>query len=201
MQADPPPDPASKAEVRRLLREQLAALTHEQRRAQSLAVAALVADTPEWHDARTIMLYLALPDEVDTADLFARAFAAGKTVAVPRITDPATRGMSPVHIHSLDDQKLQEAHFGVRVPLAEPEEVPLATIDLVVVPGLGFSRAGERIGRGMGYYDRFLARPELRAALCGLAFEVQLSGRLPVDDHDRPMDLVVTSREILRPST
>src|SRR5687768_8752369 len=151
MEPHPPPaGPANKREVRRFLRERLAGLSPQQRHAQSSSIASLVDGLPEWGAARAVMLYLALPDEVDTAELFACAFAEGKTVAVPRIIDPAARSMIPVHIHSLDEQKLQEAHFGIRVPLAEPEEVPIGEIDLVLVPGLGFSRCGDRIGRGLG---------------------------------------------------
>ena len=199
MEPHPPPaGPANKREVRRFLRERLAGLSPQQRHAQSSSIASLVDGLPEWGAARAVMLYLALPDEVDTAELFARAFAEGKTVAVPRIIDPAARSMIPVHIHSLDEQKLQEAHFGIRVPLAEPEEVPIGEIDLVLVPGLGFSRCGDRIGRGLGYYDRFLSHPDLRAVLCGLAFDVQMAATLPADDHDRPMDLVVTAGEVIR---
>lgn len=196
--SDAAPGSAGKPEVRRGLRQRLAGLSPVQRRAQSASITSLVNALPEWKQARAVMLYLALPDEVDTAELFARAFAEGKTVAVPRIIDPAARRMVPVHIHSLEEEKLQEAHFGIRVPLAEPEEVPAGQLDLVLVPGLGFSSRGDRIGRGLGYYDRFLAQAELRAVLCGLAFDVQMADALPVDRHDRPMDLVVAAGGVIR---
>ena len=197
--SNPPPPPGDKPQVRRILRGRLAGLSTADRHAQSSAAAKLVEELPEWRQARVVMLYLALPDEADTSELFARAFAEGRTVAVPRITDPRARRMAPVHIHSLEEGKLQEAHFGVRIPLAEPEEVPIESIDLVIVPGLGFSRRGERIGRGLGYYDRFLADSRLRATLCGMAFDAQLLDQLPTDDHDRRMDIIV-SREVIRPT-
>ena len=144
------------------------------------------------------MLYLSLPDEVETSALFAKAFQEGKSVAVPKITDTIERRMTPVAIRSLAEEELEHAHFGVRVPTAELEAVPISRIDLVLVPGLGFSRRGERIGRGMGYYDTFLASPELRAPACGVGFAEQLLDDLPSHERDRPMNLLVTPHEVLR---
>jgi len=71
-------------------------------------------------------------------------------------------------------------------------------IDLVVVPGLGFSASGYRIGRGMGFYDRFLAQPEFLGVSCGLGFEEQIVEQLPVLDHDMPLSMLTTDRGIRR---
>lgn len=189
---------AKKREVRRLLRQRLAALSPQQRHAHSLAIAERASQTPEWRRARTVLLYLALPDEVETTALFEAAFAEGKSVAVPKIIDPAQRLMVPVPIYSLAAEELAHAHYGVRVPAGEAEALAVESIDLAVVPGLGFSRDGQRIGRGMGYYDRFLAQPEFRGTRCGLGFESQVLGDLPSDEHDRPVDMLVTEAEVLR---
>lgn len=189
---------AKKREVRRLLRQRLAPLSPEQRHAHSLAIAQRLGELPEWRNARTLLLYLALPDEVETAALFEAAFADGKRVAVPKIIDPAQRLMVPVPIRSLAAEELAQAHYGVRVPVGETEALAIESIDFAVIPGLGFSRRGQRIGRGMGYYDRFLAQPEFRGARCGLGFEAQVLEELPSDEHDRPVDMLVTEVEVLR---
>ena len=76
--------------------------------------------------------------------------------------------------------------------------VPLEFIDLVVVPGLGFSATGHRIGRGMGFYDRFLAQAEFVGLSCGMAFEDQVIDDLPVLDHDMPLGMLVTDRGVRR---
>jgi len=75
---------------------------------------------------------------------------------------------------------------------------PQRPIDLVVVPGMGFTRKGYRIGRGMGFYDRFLAQAEFIGLSCGLAFEEQVLDNIPVLDHDMPLSMLVTNRGILR---
>jgi 5-formyltetrahydrofolate cyclo-ligase len=76
--------------------------------------------------------------------------------------------------------------------------VPVNLIDLVIVPGLGFTPSGFRIGRGMGFYDRFLAQRDFIGLSCGLAFDEQIVEELPVLDHDMPLSMLVTDREIRR---
>ena len=88
---------------------------------------------------------------------------------------------------------------GIREPDAGTgKPIPINLIDLVVVPGLGFTPTGFRIGRGMGFYDRFLAQPEFVGLSCGLAFEEQVVPALPVLDHDVPLGMLVTDRGIHR---
>ena len=86
---------------------------------------------------------------------------------------------------------------GIREP-AGGEAWPIEQIDLVVVPALAYDRSGNRLGRGGGFYDRFLAQPALRAVRCGLAFSKQVVQELPVGPNDHPVDLLVTDAEVLR---
>ena len=79
--------------------------------------------------------------------------------------------------------------------------VPLGFIDLVVVPGLGFTEQGHRIGRGMGFYDRFLAQSEFLGVSCGLAFEEQVIPSVPMLDHDVALCMLATDRGIRRVRT
>ena len=76
--------------------------------------------------------------------------------------------------------------------------VPLALIDIIVVPGQAFDRQGFRVGRGRGFYDRFLAQQDIQALRCGLCFREQvLAEGIPAEPHDMPMDLVITDREVI----
>src|SRR5439155_6760095 len=86
---------------------------------------------------------------------------------------------------------------GVREPIAG-KPIPINMIDLVVVPGLGFTPKGYRVGRGMGFYDRFLAQSEFVGLSCGLAFEEQVVEDLPTLDHDIPLSMLATDRGIRR---
>ncbi len=76
--------------------------------------------------------------------------------------------------------------------------IPLINIDLVIVPGMGFDLQGNRIGRGRGFYDRFLAHRDWAGIACGLALEEQVADVVPVSDHDRRIQMLVTDAAVRR---
>ena len=123
------------------------------------------------------------------------AWRSGKTVLSPKVVWEL-RQMVPTEIHSLEEG-LVRTRQGLREP-AEGRQWPDEDIDLIVVPALAYDRSGNRLGRGGGFYDRFLARPGLRATTCGLAFDEQLVDSVPVHTKDYPIDVLVTDRGVLR---
>ena len=187
---------AFKGQIRSDLRQKLAAMTDAQRHAKSIAACSLLAATQEFQNAQSIMLYLATPQEVDTSPLALRAWQHGKTVIVPKVSWHARR-MVPMEITSLCNDQVRETRHGIKEPIAG-NPVPLQFIDMVVVPGLGFSFQGHRIGRGAGFYDRFLAQPEFLGISCGIAFEEQVIETIPMLDHDVPLCMLATDRGIRR---
>ena len=102
--------------------------------------------------------------------------------------------MLPVEISSLQT-RMTTTGPGVREPVSG-QPIPVNLIDLVIVPGMGFTESGHRIGRGMGFYDRFLAQPDFIGVSCGLGFEEQIVPELPVLDHDMPLSMLCTDRGI-----
>ncbi|MBN2136166.1 MAG: 5-formyltetrahydrofolate cyclo-ligase [Sedimentisphaerales bacterium] len=178
-----------KARLRSKLKDTLLALQPDQRALKSrLACERLVA-TEHFRNASTVMLFLSLPHEVDTAGVILSAWQFGKTVAVPKISWEQ-RHMLPVRINSLDTGFTTES-WGLRNPSAT-FPVPFGDIDLVVTPGLAFDKQGNRLGRGGGYYDKFFAHEQVKACKCGFAFAEQLIDSVPVTDSDQPMDMLVT---------
>jgi len=186
---------SNKSIIRRELRDKLAAMSDIDRHRKSLAACGHIATSPEFAAARVVMLYLSTPHEVDTASLALAAWQQGKTIVVPKVSWDQRR-MLPVEITSLHGH-LTTTGAGVREPAAG-KPVPVNLIDLVVVPGLGFTPAGYRIGRGMGFYDRFLAQADFIGVSCGLAFDEQVVPVLPVLDHDIPLSMLCTDSGIRR---
>jgi 5-formyltetrahydrofolate cyclo-ligase len=184
-----------KAALRRQLREKLIGMSEMDRHGKSVAACGLVASTPEFAAASVIMLYLSSSTEVDTSPLALRGWQSGKTICVPRVFMHDKR-MLPVEINSLTSS-MTTSTLGIREPVGG-KPVPVQFIDLVIVPGLGFSRGGYRIGRGMGFYDRFLAQEDFLGVSCGLAFDEQVVEKIPVLDHDMPLSMLVTDRGISR---
>lgn len=193
------PFDADKAEIRKKLRQVLANMSEDERHARSVSACALISATPEFQAARTLMLYLSTPLEVDTAPLALRAWQQDKTVVVPKVSWDARR-MVPVEITSLHTDQVQTTRHGLREPISG-NPVPLSFIDLVLVPGMGFTASGHRIGRGMGFYDRFLAQSDFLGVSCGLCFEEQIVAYIPMLDHDMPLSMLATDRGIRRVST
>jgi 5-formyltetrahydrofolate cyclo-ligase len=186
---------ANKPVIRAQLRSVLAAMPENERHAKSSAAASLISASPEFTTARVVMLFLSTPHEIDTAAIALRCWQSGKSVVVPKVSWDQRR-MLPVEISSLQTG-MTTTGPGIREPLAG-KPIPVEFIDLVIVPGLGFTANGHRIGRGMGFYDRFLAQPQFIGLSCGLAFEEQIVPQLPMLDHDVPLSMLATDRGIRR---
>lgn len=140
--------------------------------------------------ARAIMVYAPLRREADVAPLALWALARGVTVCVPRM-DWATRSMEPVPIASWSAD-LTLSRLGLREPRAGLDALPVAGLDAVLVPGLAFDPTGARLGRGAGFYDRFLPRLPVRAITIGVALHGQLAARVPTGPLDRPVGWLAT---------
>ena len=185
-----------KSILRKQLREKLTGMSDEARHRQSAEACAALAESAEFKAARVVMVFLSMPLEIETASITLKCWQSGKSVVAPKVSWEQRR-MLPVEITSLHQTTLTTSGPGVREPLGG-KPLPVDLIDLVIVPGLGFTRSGHRIGRGMGFYDRFLAQPDFVGISCGLAFEEQIVPALPLLDHDVPLSMLITDRGIWR---
>jgi len=185
----------TKQQLRSRLRDRLRELDDQTLRDGSRAACDRLAETDEFRAAATLMLFLPLPREIDARPLALRAWQMNKTVTVP-LVHFAQRHMLPVEIRSLSDPMDTDSR-GLQSPTGGMP-IPVEMIDLVVVPGLGFDTAARRIGRGAGFYDRFLSQPDFRGRICGLALESQVVEHVPTDGHDVPLHMLVTDHCIRR---
>jgi 5-formyltetrahydrofolate cyclo-ligase len=172
----------------------------EKERVSERAVARLV-NLPEYHAARTVMWYLDCRSELRTRQILPEALASGKRIAVPYCTvDEA--GANKLGLWWL--QQMDELIVGKWKILEPPrerwgepgKEIAPSELDLVVVPGVAFSRSGGRMGNGQGYYDRLLCQVRPDCPLIGLCYESQLFDDLVVGPHDVFMDKVVTESAV-----
>ena len=186
----------TKAELRAEARRRLRALTEPEREVAEAALAARVWPVPEIAGERTLLLFADLPEEVTTDAIAAEALRRRVTVVYPR-TVPEARTMTLHRVASLDH--LLTGNYGIREPdPARCPTIPEAEVDAALVPGLAWDRAGNRLGRGAGYYDRLFGAPEWRGFRCGIFFSFQEMYHIPTDAWDLPLDAVVTDREMWR---
>lgn len=183
-----------KAELRDALRAQLRAVTPAQRHDASLNACNRLMQLEAFKHASVVMLYMPLSDEIDLTPAALRCFQRGKSVCVPK-ANIARGDMKAVEVSSFDDEQMEKDELGVRSPTGGRLIVP-QQIDLIIVPGVAFTAGGQRLGRGGGYYDRYLARAGRTATRIGLGFDFQVIDHVPTEPGDASIDLVVTDRRI-----
>ncbi|WP_425061204.1 putative protein YqgN [Sporomusa carbonis] len=179
----------AKKELRKNILSIRRKLSREEVAAGSNQIAEHLFAWPEYQAAKTIMLYLAMPDEPQMDRVISHALANGKTVCVPHMRE--TRGlMDAAIITGLDDLVVGQFNLLVPNPATLKLLVP-SELDLIIVPGVAFDKAGRRLGMGAGYYDRFLIQAN-RAELIGAAWAAQILDTVPTDDHDRPVNYLLS---------
>lgn len=154
----------------------------------SLQIQQHLLQTAEFQRAAAIALYSPVLNEVFTEQLFRAACDAGKLIAYPRVC-----GADLEFVRVAGPGDLAPGSFGVLEPTGSQLISPDA-LDLVVVPGVGFDRQGGRLGYGKGFYDRGLHHTQRPGCLVGLCFELQLLERLPAENHDVHMDIIITEK-------
>ena len=145
---------------------------------------------------RGVLFYLALEDEVQTRPMIEAALEMGKKISVPLIDDKE-REILPSILKD-PDKELTSGPWGILEPKRKfYRPSPLGEIDLVIVPGVAFDEAGNRLGFGRGFYDKFLRRLPERVSFIALAFELQVVKSLPCRSHDVAVDYIITEKRII----
>ncbi len=161
------------------------------------ALLARVRGLPEWKQARHVLVYLAMPSEVNVDALATDDEERRRVFYAPRCA-PGRR--LAVHSFRPGVTPLRPGPFGIREP--DPQRAPEAApdlLDLVIVPALLLTPNGDRLGYGGGYYDRFLPSLSPACVRVGVLPESQIVPALPRDTWDAPLTVVVTERRVLRP--
>lgn len=174
-----------KKEIRREIKCQTLALTAIESARQSENVAKRLLEIIAQREPKTVALFSPLADEVQISPLASQVAC---RVVLPRVEG------DDMEFYDYAPDSLIEGSFGISEPqgesLCRAEE-----IDLMIVPGVAFTASGDRLGRGKGYYDKYLSREGFRAYCVGVCYAHQLVGQLPVEPHDRRMDMVVSGEK------
>lgn len=182
------PVPEEKSFLRRQLREQMKRLAPEERAAASGQIRRRLLEQPVWQTARSVLFYVPAAEEPDLWPLVDQALAQDKVVTLPRYAPAAGHYLASRIRHGWSD--LAPGQFGILEPTADCLIFDLKQLDLALVPGVGFSLDGGRLGRGKGYYDRLLA--EVTGCKCGVAFDCQVTAAFPLEPHDIRVNCLVT---------
>ncbi len=164
----------------------------------SRTICRTLAGLDAYKAARTVMYYVDVRSEVRTRHDLPAALTHGKKIVVPYCVDGE---LELFHLESMDE--LSVGMYKILEPKAElravaSRRVPVDDLDLVIVPGVAFTRDGARMGHGFGYYDKLLHKARPGTPLVALAFECQLFDDIPTAAHDIFMDLVITEKAVYK---
>jgi 5-formyltetrahydrofolate cyclo-ligase len=179
----------NKSRTRREMKNRLSLITKPVYEDLSYKIAQNLYKEPDWKEAEIIGITVSIFPEADTYQIIRKAWESGKKVAVPKCI-PSERRMDFREIQHFS--QLESVYYGLFEPVeCETKAVGKDEIDLLIVPGLAYTRDGYRLGFGGGYFDRYLK--SYSGKTLSLAFEMQILDQLPVAGHDIPVAKIITN--------
>ena len=178
----------AKQSLRELLIQKRRMLSAEERSAQSALILSQLEKMTVFQEAKTVLLYYPKNNEVDVLPLFKR-YKRDKVLLLP-VTH--RRGMTANPYEGND--KMHRGKMGIPEPTTPPYE---GEIDLIIVPAVAFDKQGNRLGRGGGYYDRFLKK-QSHATFIGVGYDFQLVDEVPVRKHDQKMHRIILPSQTIQ---
>ena len=180
-----------KREFRRLVKERFKAISEEQKQSKSRAVVEQLRWLLSQREALVVALFAPMADEVQIGELCRELAKSGRfRVVLPRVLDMGPS--AEMEFFDYMPSQMAEGAYGICEPQGE-KVCPASDIDVMIVPGVAFDRTGGRLGRGKGYYDRYISREGFRAECIGVCYDFQLFDKIPTEQHDRVMDIVVAN--------
>jgi len=182
----------AKKNIRDAILSKLKLQEEEERLNKSRRIEQKLFNLPEFQRAKTVMFYVSTKFEVDTLNMIKKAIKLGKRVAVPVVSKDKKQML--VSLISGEASELEYGPYTIKQPKEDHFNlIPPQDLDLIVVPGVAFDKGGMRLGRGKGYYDRFLESKHDQTATVGLAFDFQIIQNLPYGCHDRSVEQIISA--------
>lgn len=182
---------SSKKDLREKVKTLLRSQEEEKRLEKSLLIKDKLFNMDVFKRSSNVLFYASFDGEVDTFDMIIGSLKLGKTVGLP-VIEKYNPQILPRIIYNLESD-LENGPYGIKQPKNKPEN-EMKNIDMVIVPGIVFDKDLHRIGRGAGYYDRFLISLPKDIYTLGLAFDFQIVEHLPhIEKHDVQLKHVLTN--------
>lgn len=181
-----------KKQIRKEMLYRLQSQSGQDRLKKSRVIKDKLFGLKEFKKAKCVIVYVSMSDEVDTHILIDESIRMGKIVGVPVVE----RGKRELIISQISDRirQLEIGPYGLNQPKKdEIRPIPCDEMELVLVPGIAFDKCGNRLGRGKGYYDRFLKKLPESALTIGLCFDFQKTESVPTLPHDIPVRKLISS--------
>lgn len=181
---------STKESIRKEILGKLRSQAKEEALRKSESIKKRLFSTPEYKNSKVVMLYASMEHEVNTSDMIDEALEMGKRVVLPLVV-----GLGKIIAKEIENRTtdLEKSTYGIYEPRGSNKEVPPGGIDIFIVPGVAFDKKNVRLGRGKGYYDRFLEKVGRQKTTIGLAFDFQIVDQIPKSPTDVPVSKVITN--------
>jgi 5-formyltetrahydrofolate cyclo-ligase len=184
---------AAKRDLRARVLARRAALPPHELELAAAEISARLRELPALRAARIVAAYISIGSEVPTGELISDLLATGRTVLLPRLEADRSLTWRPLTTRS----DLVAGRHGLLEPSQDVAARPLYDADVVVLPGLSYDGAGNRLGRGGGSYDRALKDLPGTVTAIGITLDGDLVDAIPVESHDRPVQIIVTPSRVI----
>lgn len=178
-----------KKEIRKRVREKLHAMSEEEKKLKSKEIIDSIVKHSAVGKAKTIALFSSLPDEPCLGSLISDFSSSSCKVVLPKVFGDI------MNFYSYSPDIMRIGAYGIEEPNGECP-VNASEIDVIIVPGVAFTGKGARLGRGKGYYDKYMSQSCFRAYKIGVCYSCQLVDDLPCEEHDVVMDEVISDNQL-----
>ena len=186
----------TKSQIRSDIANALAALSEKEIAEKTKAIERRLFDFANFLEAKVALLYVNNNYEVATRDILVRTHAYNKIIVLPAY-NTETYAMSLMKVDALE-KDLCEGPRGILEPNSERcKVVPIERIDIAIIPAVALDEKGGRIGSGQGYYDRLIPELSITTRKVALAFEEQIIAQVPIESHDKHIDIIITDKRII----
>ncbi len=187
---------AAKIQIREDIANTVSALSKNEINERTTAIQDRLFEFANFLESKIALLYVSQNLEVPTNRIIKKSYAYNKIVVLPAF-DPDSYKMTLMKVDSTE-QELIPGPRGILEPDASKcKAVPMDRIDIAIIPGLAFDEKGGRIGSGTGYYDRLIPRLAITTRKVALTFEEQIVPQIPMESHDKYVDIIITDKRII----
>lgn len=185
-----------KQEIRKEIERRIAALSKKEIADKILSIEQRLFEFANFLEARIAMFYIATSCEVATQSIIKRSFSYNKIIVLPYF-QPDNLRFKLMKIDNLESDLIMDSQGRFKPDPAKCKSVPIECVDIAIIPGISMDEKGGRMGTGDGTYDRLI--PELPATTrkVGLSLEDQIIGQVPMESHDKHVDIIITEKRII----
>jgi len=186
----------TKSKIRKDMITALGSLSEHEIALKTRKIENRLFDFANFIEANITMLYISCPGEVSTRNIITYCLDYKKIIVLPAFDPQKLR----IRLFKIDNREkdLKQGSRGILEPdTARCKPVPVECLDIAVIPGIAFDEKGGRIGSGEGYYDRFIPKLPITTRKVSIAFEDQIIPQVPMESHDRHVDIIITNERTI----